>query len=37
MLLMEESKRLVCVGNEEMKVYDIDSLTEIKSVDDYSK
>jgi hypothetical protein len=36
MLLMEESKRLVCTASQEMKVYDMDNLTELKSINDYS-
>jgi hypothetical protein len=37
MLLMEESKRLVCIGHNEMKVYNMDTLTELKSISDYSQ
>jgi hypothetical protein len=35
-LLMEESKRLVCTASQEMKVYDMDNLTELKSINHYS-
>jgi hypothetical protein len=33
---MEESNRLVCTGGWEVKVYDIETLIELKSIDDYT-